>query len=67
MLNATRPRGTNSAKILTVIETRALCGLGTDKDPTREVVQYWDLDGTLLAFRDPAISDAAPFSHNQKK
>lgn len=47
-----RPRGTDSAKVIQVIETKALRGLGTEKDPVREVAQYWDLDGKFLAEMD---------------
>ncbi len=38
-----RPDGTKSAKVVQVIETKAKRGLGTEKDPVREVTQYWDL------------------------
>ena len=37
-----RPDGTQSAKVIQVIETKSKRGLGTEKDPVREVVQYWD-------------------------
>ena len=47
-----RPRGTDSAKVIQVIETKALRGLGTEKDPAREVIQYWDLEGNFLAESD---------------
>lgn len=47
-----RPDGTQSAKIIQVIETKSKRGLGTEKDPVREVVQYWDLEGTFLAEMD---------------
>lgn len=48
-----RPRGTDYAKVIQVIETRALKGIGTEKDKCREVIQYWDFDGKLLAEKDP--------------
>jgi hypothetical protein len=35
-----------------VIETKALRGSGTTKDPVRVLTQYWDLEGILLAERD---------------
>ncbi len=41
-------RGCDSAKIETVIVTRALKGSGTENDPVREVVQYWSLEVELL-------------------
>lgn len=47
-----RANGTNSARIIQVIETKAKRGLGTEKDPVREVTQYWDLDGKFLAEMD---------------
>lgn len=49
-----RPRGTDSARVIQVIETRALRGTGEDEtDMCREVKQYWDFDGKLLAENDP--------------
>ncbi|MFQ9465338.1 MAG: hypothetical protein ACLRWB_00240 [Gallintestinimicrobium sp.] len=36
-----------SARVIQVIETKA------DRGPAREVTQYWDLDGKLLAEVDP--------------
>lgn len=48
----TRPNGTKSAKVIQVIETKAVRGLGTEKDPIRDVIQYWDLDGNFLAEMD---------------
>lgn len=47
-----RPDGTKSAKVIQVIETKAKRGLGTEKDPVREVTQYWDLEGNFLAEMD---------------
>lgn len=45
-----RPRGTDSARLITVIETKALIGTGLSKsDLARITVQYWSLDGELLA------------------
>lgn len=42
-----RPRGTDSARVIQVIETKALKGIGIEKDPARAVIQYWDLDGNF--------------------
>lgn len=47
-----RPDGTRSARVIQVIETKAKRGLGTEKDPVREVTQYWDLEGNFLAEMD---------------
>ncbi|MDY3275602.1 MAG: carboxypeptidase [Agathobacter sp.] len=48
-----RPRGTDGARAILVIETRSLRGEGTEVDKCREVKQYWDLCGKLLAEYDP--------------
>lgn len=53
----TRPRGTDSAKLITVIKTESLRGDGTEKDPCRTVVQYWSLEGELLAEKDPLSNE----------
>lgn len=53
-----RPRGTDSAKVIQVIETKACVGRGTEQDPNRVVTQYWSLEGKLLAKDDPAAGIA---------
>lgn len=53
-----RPRGTDSARVIQVIETTALRGTGIDEsDMCREVRQYWDFDGNLLAENDPCAKE----------
>lgn len=52
---AIRPRGTDSAKVIQVIVTESLVGLGTEEDPVRSVLQYWSLNGELLAKTDPVL------------
>ena len=52
-----RPRGTDGAKVIEVIETRALRGVGTEEVMCREVIQYWDFDGNLLAEHDPCTKE----------
>lgn len=47
-----RPDGTQSARIIQVIETKAKRGMGTEKDPVRTVTQYWDFEGNFLAEMD---------------
>ena len=47
-----RPNGVKEAKVIQVIETKSVRGLGTEKDPARVVTQYWDLDGKFLAEMD---------------
>lgn len=44
-----RPRGTDQAKLVTLIETSALCGYGSAGDPCYIQRQYWSLDGKLVA------------------
>ena len=51
-----RPRGTDSAKVISVIVTEAIVGFGTEGDPVRSVLQYWSLQGELLAVNDPLES-----------
>lgn len=41
-------RGTDAARIITLIRTTALKGKGIPEDPYREVHQYWTLDGRFL-------------------
>ena len=54
---AARPRGTDEAKVIKVIETKSLRGRGTKDDLCRCVTQYWDFDGKLLAECDPLEQD----------
>ena len=56
-IKTARPRGTDGAKAVLVIETEALRGCGTEDDPCRIVRQYWSLEGELLAQNDPCIED----------
>ncbi|HCL03098.1 MAG TPA: carboxypeptidase [Lachnoclostridium phytofermentans] len=49
-----RPRGTDSARVIQVIETKTLRGKGdSQSDLCRGVTQYWSLEGKLLAENDP--------------
>lgn len=45
--------GTQSVKVIQVIETKSVCGKGTEEDKCRFVTQYWDFEGNLLAENDP--------------
>lgn len=47
------PRGTDSAKVIQVIQTETLRGSGSEDDTCRIVRQYWDFDGNRLAESDP--------------
>lgn len=52
-----RPRGTDKAMVIRVIVTKSLRGAGTEKDMCREVTQYWDFKGNLLAENDPCAKE----------
>ena len=54
-----RPRGTDSARLVTLIETRGIQGYGTEDDPVRVKTQFWDFEGNLVAEID---SDDRPSS-----
>lgn len=51
-----RLRGPDAAKVIQVVETRAVIGNGTENDPTRLIIEYWSLDGKKLATNDPYLS-----------
>ena len=51
------PRGTDSARVISVIETQALRGTGIEEDKCGIVTQYWDFDGKLLAENDPCAKE----------
>ena len=63
--NVNRPNGVKGAKVIQVIETKALRGLGTEKDPARVVTQYWDFDGNFLAEMD--LEACAPLVEHEIK
>lgn len=45
-------RGVDSVKVVTLIETTTLIGSGSKEDPHRNLVQYWNMEGTLIAETD---------------
>lgn len=47
------------AKVIQVIEVEITRGKGVEGDVFRGVTQYWALDGTLLAEKDPCAIDEA--------
>ena len=63
--NVNRPNGVKGAKVIKVIETKAMRGLGTEKDPARVVTQYWDFDGNFLAEMD--LEACAPLVEHEIK
>ena len=52
-----RPRGTDSARVIQVIETKSIRGNGTNEDMCRPVTQYWDFEGNLLAENDSCAKE----------
>ena len=42
----------NEAKVREVIEIKSIIGKGTKESPVHEVLEYYSLDGELLARRD---------------
>ena len=40
--------GTQCAEVIQVIRTKENIGDGTEKDPVRIVIRYWDFEGNLL-------------------
>ena len=52
-----RPRGTDFARVIQVIETKSLRGVGTENDKCRMVTQYWDFEGNMLAEKDPCAKE----------
>lgn len=62
---AARPRGTDGAKVMSVIVTEALEGRGTEEDPCRIQVRYWSLTGELLATAESGVNsgEALPSPH----
>lgn len=50
----------NAACIKQVIEVQAVRGEGTNDDPCRVILQYWSLDGELLAENDVLMTGAVP-------
>lgn len=64
MQKLTFPRGCDSARVISVIETKAVRGRGTSDDPVREVTEYWSLDGEKLAERDDYLRSMLSASSN---
>ena len=51
-------RGIWSVQITEVIKTKTAVGVGTEEDPVRTVVQYWDKEGKLIGEEDPVMKKA---------
>lgn len=44
-----------NAKVIQVIQTIFEKGNGTEDNPYRNVIQYWDFEGNLIATKDSVI------------
>ncbi len=44
-----RKSNVNTVELIEVIKTESVCGKGTEEDPVRVVIEYWSLEGELLA------------------
>jgi hypothetical protein len=55
LLKGVRPRGTDSAKVMTVIVTESVRGRGTEDDILRKVVEVWTFDGVKIAEYDSVL------------
>jgi hypothetical protein len=56
------------AKVVQVIKVISTTGDGTNKNPVREIIQYWDFDGNLIATIDDFICsiDPQPFDNKDR-
>ena len=61
-METVRPRGTDKAKVIEVIQTESIIGRGIPEDPVRLIYQYWDFKGNLLAKNDTLNDDEVTFS-----
>lgn len=50
-------KSVDSARVISVIETKAVRGEGNEDDPCRVVTQYWDFEGNLLAENDSYVKE----------
>ncbi len=44
-----RKSNVNTVELIVVIKTESICGKGTEESPVRVVIEYWSLEGELLA------------------
>lgn len=47
-----RPRGTDSVRVVSVVEVTTTVGDGTPGNPMRTMTEYWSLSGERLAVRE---------------
>ena len=51
-----RLKGPKSVEMMQVIKVTAEKGTGIEGDPVREIIQYWDTEGNLLAETDTPLT-----------
>lgn len=56
-----------NAKIVVLIETTSLRGIGKKEDPSREVKEWWTLDGKLVVERDEWYEEELRTGRDNKK
>ncbi len=44
-----RKSNVNKTELIEVIKTESVCGKGTEESPVRIIIEYWSLEGELLA------------------
>ena len=57
--------GTDSARVLQVIETCSHTRVGSKEDPKRPIYRYWTLDGKLLAENDCYLEEFQGLSNEE--
>ena len=57
------PRGVDSVRVITVIETKSARGSGSEEQPARIVTEYWSMDGKKLAESDPCSDGGENLEH----
>lgn len=53
--NPNKKERIQGVQVIEVVQVKYLRGSGSEKDPVREVIQYWDVGGRLLAERDSTL------------
>lgn len=59
MNNYQRASNVDSAAVIQVIQIYSIVGKGVEGDPARRIVEYYSMDGQLLARRDGPVVEGA--------
>ena len=57
-----RTSNVDEVSFIQVVKVRSVFGAGIEDDPFRTIIQYWSLEGKLLATSDPWLEE-----ENKKK